>query len=273
MMTQGTTRWLAATAVAAVVGWGGAATAASINISAVNFANGNDAFNALQAFRGGQKDYVAEDFEGFSAGDLTENGSGTLSTGESALETSVGRFGKGSGALDGTGACGGGLSDCTSPGILDQPNSPFNGRFNSTPGGANWLDSNDVSQVVWEADLQADGIDLGNGQKISGLGVILTDVTDVGATFQLELEGGMMTASETFAGLGNGDFTLVTASFNFKPPITSFRATFENISGNQTSDGFGIDDATVTVPVPATLGLLGIGLIGLGAAARRRRNV
>ena len=281
MTMQGTTRWLAVTAVTVAIGWSGAASAASIQINANNFANGSNAFNALQAFRGGQKDYVAENFEepNFSAGDLTESGSGTVNTvpnQENALSTSVGRFGRGPDAMDGEGACGAATSPCTSPGVLDKPTSPFSGRFNSTQPGAdnaNWLDSNDVSQVVWEADLQADGIDLGNGQKISGLGVILTDVTDVGATFQLELAGRMVTETKDFSGLGNGDFTVVTALFrNFAPPITGFTATFENISGNQTRDGFGIDDATITVPVPATLGLLGLGLVGLGAAARRRRE-
>lgn len=49
------------------------------------------------------------------------------------------------------------------------------------------------------------------------------------------------------------------------------------LRNTSSSDRFGFDDMTigdqaqVTVPEPATLGLLGLGLVGLGFAARRRR--
>lgn len=268
------------------------AASASIDLSATNFNDASGAWSALEAFRSGQKDYVAEDFEGFSVGTLTnpsglDAGGGRNNTSE-FLDTNVGQFYNGPDAVAGTGACtqSGDASDCNSAGILNSAETPFSGRFDSTGGddssddtSANgsedqgkWLDSNDTTQIVWDADLDRDEIDLGNGRKISGLGVILTDVTDVGATFEVSLKGASVTSTENFSGLGNGTFTLVTARFrNFLPPITSFQATFENKNG-KTNDGFGIDDATIAVPAPATLGLLGLGLIGVGVAARRRNR-
>ena len=263
---------LAASAVVAVVGTANTSDAGVISIKAENFGNATDAWNAMQDYRNGQKAFVDEDFDGIAPGTLTESFVGGLST-------DVGRFMKGAGALDGTGACGDTpQSDCTSPGILSSLTTPFSGRFNSTDGDSadpnqNWLDSNDVTQVVWEVDLAGDNIDFGPHKKITSLGVILTDVTDVGAEFELTVAGGgSMKTSDVFSGLGNGTYTFVTAHFQgFIPPITGFKATFENSNG-VTGDGFGIDDATISVPVPSTLALMGAGLVMAGFASRMRRR-
>ena len=66
----------------------------------------------------------------------------------------------------------------------------------------------------------------------------------------------------------NGNIQFITG--NFSELVTSAKLTVKNSNGN-TSDGWGIDEASIAVPLPGTLALFGISLLGLGVATRRYR--
>lgn len=274
MTTRSITRLLAATAMTAAIGWGGTASAGTIDLQYQNFSQADlgDARTALDNFINPNKWSLTEDF---GVGDLGGDGQEAVSGG---LDTKVGTFKRGPDAVDGDtgGAC---IGDCDQLYVLNKsgsPGSPFSGRYDTSAddtandGSGNWLDSNDVSEVVWSADL--DDLDNPSPDKISRMAVLLTDVEDVGADFKITLEDTTNFDDELdVTGGGDGSVTLVTARFrDFVPPISSFTATFKNEGGNADGDGFGIDDASIAAPIPGTVALLGAGLIGLGVVARRR---
>ena len=146
--------------------------------------------------------------------------------------------------------------------VKNESDDKAHGR-NSTNGGSQWLDSNDAEQMIWSVS----GADL-PGNAFNRLAFFLIDAADVGATLEVSLTGG---GSDSFdlSGLGNGSIQFVTGSFSEQ--INDATLTMENIAGNTTSDGWGIDDASVAVPTPGTLALFGLGLLGLGAVGRRFR--
>lgn len=225
------------------------AGAAPVAVSVQDFgSNVTAARGALDALSAGRP-FVREDFEGFTSGDLVTDFVG-------GLGTAVGRLTRGAGASDGTGICDDDDANCTSPGILDAAGSPFNGRFNTTASGANWLDSNDVTELVWDVDVPT-------LPRFDRLAFLMTDMGDVGGTLTVTFASGA-TDSVAIAAQANGSINLISADFT--PDVVSATVTFANTS---TNDGFGIDDLTVVaVPAPATLGLFGLGLLALGAAAQ-----
>ncbi|WP_424985914.1 PEP-CTERM sorting domain-containing protein [Microbulbifer sp. S227A] len=140
------------------------------------------------------------------------------------------------------------------------------GRYNTTLGGSNWLDSNDNSAI----NLAAAG-----GSMFDSISFFLTDVDDVGrVAFEIEVAGEMFDVAEDILNSnrqGDGDLFLV--SIGLDSLVNSVGISLFIESG----DGFGIDDVRLgssmsPVPVPASLPLLAGGLGLLGWIARRRKS-
>jgi hypothetical protein len=101
---------------------------------------------------------------------------------------------------------------------------------------------------------------------VSFLSIDVFDVGDSGATgvdISIDLGGGSLANfMNVGSGLGDNEYT----TFNFAGGPTG------SIAGFTLSGSGAVDNISVAVPEPATLGVLGIGLVGLGFAARRRRR-
>ena len=138
------------------------------------------------------------------------------------------------------------------------------GRYNTTFGGSNYLDSNDNSGMEWK--ISADQ-GIGSFDRISFL---LTDVDDVGKlNFNISTRGDVQSATGTILNSrpANGTLSLVTMVFDH-----AVSDLFVGLHIDR-QDGFGIDDVQISaVPLPAAGFLLLGGLAGLGAVSRKRRK-
>lgn len=137
--------------------------------------------------------------------------------------------------------------------ILNSSNTPFQGRYNTTPGGKNWLDSNDITALQLTTSLDT-------------IYFFITDVDDAGGKLTIQTADG--TTSSAFTSPVNGDlyFVAITAP----DPIGDIR--WLNTSQ---ADGYGLDDfgtvkCAAPVPEPSSWILLGVAMFLLYAAVWRR---
>lgn len=120
-----------------------------------------------------------------------------------------------------------------------------------------WLDSNDADSVLWE---------ILEGQY-NAFGFYLSDANDQGASLRLEFDDGTTDTLDLTSPLGNGNLAYITVFSDVF--FSSAELVFNNGVGD--NDGWGIDNVTLArVPEPGTLALLGLGMIGLTIARRRK---
>ncbi len=156
-----------------------------------------------------------------------------------------------------------------------------------TPGSTNSVGRYSIpsasSSNFWEANATGGLFTINFSQAIAAFGFYGIDIGDFGGALSLTLTNG------TILDVGNteGSSSSTDGSVLFYGLIAAAGEEFTSVSFNSSasSDFFGFDNFTIgtraqvctgpncgSIPEPATLGLLGLGLIGL-AAARRRKTV
>lgn len=234
----------------------GHASAATVDINFDTFAKADlsGALDQRDAFLGSGR-MAAEDFEfGFTPCDGSNHPNCSAGT---IRSTSLGDF-SGYGEAGKKGAS---QVQPRSKIVVRTHPSSVHGRYNVTPNGQNWLDSNDREGIDWTFST------VGN-LTFQRLAFLLTDLDDVGAIlFSISVNGAAAWARPGSQPGENGQLHLITLLFD--QPVSSFALRMVNGTG----DGFGLDGARVAfVPLPAA-GVLLLGTLGgLVAVARRRRT-
>ena len=234
----------------------------SVTVTEVTGANQSAKLTAKATLLASLGQYtILEDFEGpaFTA---------SSTTGHTTLATGAGTFSFVSG--HGTGAAcikpgGASNSACDALYVLDSTKTPFSGRFNTTPGGNRWLDSNDTKKVA--LDLEQAHLN----QRLETLFFFLTDVNDQGGRLKVYGFDGLDSEFDVF-GSGVSGSTPGNGALYFVQLASLSGISRVEWVNNAGGDGWGIDDiGTQSVPEPTELMLLGAALFGTSARLRRRR--
>jgi len=140
--------------------------------------------------------------------------------------------------------------------VLNNSNTPFFGRYDTTSGGNNWLDSNDITKLQLSTSL-------------STLFFFITDVNDVDGSLRIQTADG--TSATNFAAAGT-DGNLYFVGITSSGPIGSIQWI-----NNSQNDGFGLDDFGTakynsSTPEPANSLAAGTGLFILAAGLILQRR-
>ena len=220
--------------------------------------NKSDAQTAYELWRDQQDAYVTETFEKFAS--WPDNAGSAV---QDPSNTAVGSFTGSGGAGTGTAS----VQDQTKTIVK---NTDSEGR-NITKQGMKWLDSNDVPTVKWEIS----GARVGEFGLFNSLAFFLIDGADAGATLQVTFgtgESSTFSLENPFENEGNGNIQFITGKFS--ELVSTATVTMQNVDGPTTRDGWGVDNNSIArIPVPASIALLGAGLLGVGIVARRRAAV
>ena len=174
-----------------------------------------------------------------------------------SLSTSVGTFSAVAGGQGSTGS-GTGKNEFT---VLNSSDTPFQGRYNTTAGGKNWLDSNDITKLQLTTSLDT-------------VYFFISDADDTGGTLTLQTADGTTVKFPTNTGNGSLFFVGITSA----DPIGCIRWL-----DSSRADGYGLDDfGTVTypspkpklsqVPEPASWVMAAVGLFLISVIAQRRER-
>lgn len=203
--------------------------------------------------------HVTEDFENLPLHGFSQTGTGNhqLDWVDTAVtfQTSVGDF-----TLVTPGGTNAGDTERSTELKIENASTGEDGREVAS---GNWLDSNDAKKVQWDISI--------GGSPFNALGFYLADANDQGARLILKLTDGteIDATYQLTTALPNGNIKYITIKSDVS--ISSASLIFDNKYTPR--DGWGIDNVTVgQVPEPGTLLLLGLGLLGLGAARRRIRS-